>query len=235
MVLIIKFIDQEIEVKVDISFNMEMGVWVVEFIKNYMKKYLLLFYLILVLKQFFLQRDLNEVFIGGISLYSLILMVISFLQLYLRIDVWRVDENFGMFFVEFFEFYGRNFNYLKIGIRIKEGGVYIVKEEIMKVMISGYRLLMLCIEDFLLLGNDVGWSFYGVMQVKQVFDYVYIVFSYVVLLLVRFYLNRDVESILGRIIKVIQEVIDYWRWIKEKWGSKVYLLLGMDNRIKIKE
>jgi len=36
--------------------------------------------LVLVLKQFLLQRDLNEVFTGGISSYSLILMVISFFQ-----------------------------------------------------------------------------------------------------------------------------------------------------------
>lgn len=27
-------------------------------------------------------------------------------------------------------------------------------------------------------------------------------------------------STLGRIIKVTQEVIDYRRWIKEKWGGK---------------
>lgn len=36
--------------------------------------------LVLVLKQFLLQRDVNEVFVGGISSYSLILMTISFLQ-----------------------------------------------------------------------------------------------------------------------------------------------------------
>lgn len=29
-------------------------------------------------------------------------------------------------------------------------------------------------------------------------------------------------STLGRIIKVTQEVIDYRRWIKEKWGSRVH-------------
>lgn len=52
------------------------------FDKNYfaLQKYSLLPYLILVLKQFLLQRDLNEVFTGGISSYSLILMAISFLQ-----------------------------------------------------------------------------------------------------------------------------------------------------------
>lgn len=37
-------------------------------------------YLVLVLKQFLLQRDLNEVFTGGISSYSLILLTVSFLQ-----------------------------------------------------------------------------------------------------------------------------------------------------------
>lgn len=28
------------------------------------------------------------------------------------------------------------------------------------------------------------------------------------------------RSTLGRIVKVTQEVIDYRRWIKEKWGSR---------------
>uniref|UniRef100_H2QQM1 Terminal nucleotidyltransferase 4A n=1 Tax=Pan troglodytes TaxID=9598 RepID=H2QQM1_PANTR len=232
---IIKLTDQETEVKVDISFNMETGVRAAEFIKNYMKKYSLLPYLILVLKQFLLQRDLNEVFTGGISSYSLILMAISFLQLHPRIDARRADENLGMLLVEFFELYGRNFNYLKTGIRIKEGGAYIAKEEIMKAMTSGYRPSMLCIEDPLLPGNDVGRSSYGAMQVKQVFDYAYIVLSHAVSPLARSYPNRDAESTLGRIIKVTQEVIDYRRWIKEKWGSKAHPSPGMDSRIKIKE
>jgi non-canonical poly(A) RNA polymerase PAPD5/7 len=34
----------------------------------------------MVLKQFLLQRDLNEVYTGGIGSYSLILMIVSFLQ-----------------------------------------------------------------------------------------------------------------------------------------------------------
>ncbi|XP_070213845.1 LOW QUALITY PROTEIN: terminal nucleotidyltransferase 4A [Bos mutus] len=232
---IIKLTDQETEVKVDISFNMETGVRAAEFIKNYMKKYSLLPYLILVLKQFLLQRDLNEVFTGGISSYSLILMAISFLQLHPRIDARRADENLGMLLVEFFELYGRNFNYLKTGIRIKEGGAYIAKEEIMKAMTSGYRPSMLCIEDPLLPGNDVGRSSYGAMQVKQVFDYAYIVLSHAVSPLARSYPNRDSESTLGRIIKVTQEVIDYRTWIKEKWGGRVHAAPDPDNRVKTAE
>jgi len=45
-----------------------------------MEQYPNLKYLVLVLKQFLLQRDLNEVFTGGISSYSLIYLTVSFLQ-----------------------------------------------------------------------------------------------------------------------------------------------------------
>lgn len=102
---IIKLTDHETEVKVDISFNVETAVKAAQFIKSYLKvkfheifhcaiwayflsnngflllqKYTVLPPLIFVLKQFLLQRDLNEVFTGGIGSYSLILMAISFLQ-----------------------------------------------------------------------------------------------------------------------------------------------------------
>ncbi|KAI5621651.1 non-canonical poly(A) RNA polymerase PAPD7 isoform X2, partial [Silurus asotus] len=210
---IIKLTDQETDVKVDISFNVETGVKAARFIKDYVKKYTVLPYLIFVLKQFLLQRDLNEVFTGGISSYSLILMVISFLQLHPRIDARTPNTNLGILLIEFFELYGRHFNYLKTGIRIKNGGAYMAKEDIMKAMSNGYRPSMLCIEDPLLPGNDVGRSSYGAMQVKHVFDYAYIVLSHAVSPLANSYPNKDSDSTLGRIIKVTQEVIDYREWI----------------------
>ncbi|XP_059801109.1 terminal nucleotidyltransferase 4A isoform X2 [Hypanus sabinus] len=229
---IIKLTDQETEVKVDISFNVETGVKAAQFIKDFIKGYPVLPYLILVLKQFLLQRDLNEVFTGGISSYSLILMAISFLQLHPRIDARRPTVNLGVLLVEFFELYGRHFNYLKTGIRIRSGGAYVAKDEIMKNMTNGYRPSMLCIEDPLVPGNDVGRSSYGAMQVKQVFDYAYIVLSHAVSPLARSYPNKDSESTLGRIIKVTQEVIDYREWIRKKWGA----IVGSpdsDNSVKI--
>ncbi|CAJ1083717.1 LOW QUALITY PROTEIN: terminal nucleotidyltransferase 4A [Xyrichtys novacula] len=217
---IIKLTDQETDVKVDISFNVETGVKAASFIKDYVKMYPVLPYLIFVLKQFLLQRDLNEVFTGGISSYSLILMVISFLQLHPRIDARNPTENLGVLLIEFFELYGRHFNYLKTGIRIKNGGAYIAKEEIMKAMKNGYRPSMLCIEDPLLPGNDVGRGSYGAMHVKQVFDYAYTVLSHAVSPLARSYPNKDSESTLGRIIRLTQEVIDYRDWIIKKWGGR---------------
>ncbi|XP_034747822.1 terminal nucleotidyltransferase 4A isoform X2 [Etheostoma cragini] len=226
---IIKLTDQETEVKVDISFNVETGVRAASLIKDYVKMYPVLPYLIFVLKQFLLQRDLNEVFTGGISSYSLILMVISFLQLHPRIDARNPNENLGILLIEFFELYGRHFNYLKTGIRIKNGGAYIAKEEIMKAMINGCRPSMLCIEDPLLPGNDVGRGSYGAMNVKQVFDYAYTVLSHAVSPLAQSYPNKDSESTLGRIIRLTQEVIDYREWIIKKWGGRD--LARTDNRV----
>ena len=56
--------------------------------------------LVMVLKQFLLQRELNEVFTGGVSSYGVILMVVSFLQVRGLWDRWErvgqgVVEGYG--------------------------------------------------------------------------------------------------------------------------------------------
>ncbi|KAM6909791.1 terminal nucleotidyltransferase 4A-like [Xenentodon cancila] len=222
---IIKLTDQESKVKVDISFNVETAVKAAQFIKSYLKKYTVLPPLIFVLKQFLLQRDLNEVFTGGISSYSLILMAISFLQLHPRIDTQRPNINLGILLIEFFELYGRDFNYMKTGIRVKNGGAYLSKEEMLKAMGNGNRPSMLCIEDPLQPGNDVGRSSYGVQQVKQVFDFAYMVLSHGVSPLARAYPNKEYDSTLGRIIKISPEVLAYRDWTIKKWRTKQYTKL----------
>ncbi|CAG2190522.1 PAPD5_7 [Mytilus edulis] len=177
---IIKLTDSQTDIKVDISFNTQNAVESAKLIKNFMENFPNLKYLVLVLKQFLLQRDLNEVFTGGISSYSLIYMTISFLQLHPRIDATDPRANLGVLLIECFELYGRTFNYLKAGIRIKNGGSYVPKEEIQKNMDSGYRPALLSIEDPLTKGNDIGRSSYGAMQVKCAFEYAYLVLSYTV-------------------------------------------------------
>lgn len=163
---IVKLTDKQTEIKVDISFNMSNGVKSAELIKTYIMQYPVLPKLVYVLKQFLLERDLNEVFTGGISSYSLILMCISFLQLHPRPEMLNGNGNFGVFLIEFFELYGRKFNYMHTGIRIRDGGRYISKEEMQKDMVDGHRPSLLCIEDPLLPSNDIGRSSYGVLQVN---------------------------------------------------------------------
>uniref|UniRef100_A0A671LV66 Terminal nucleotidyltransferase 4A n=1 Tax=Sinocyclocheilus anshuiensis TaxID=1608454 RepID=A0A671LV66_9TELE len=218
---IIKLTDLHTEVKVDISFNVQNGVKAANLIKDFKQQFPVLPHLVLVLKQFLLQRELNEVFTGGIGSYSLFLMVVSFLQLHYREDVCSSNPNLGVLLIEFFELYGRNFNYLKTGIRIKDGGSYLAKDEVQKGMLDGYRPSMLYIEDPLQPGNDVGRSSYGAMQVKEAFDYAYVVLSHAVSPIAKYYPNNESESILGRIIRVTQEVAEYRDWISVQWGHAV--------------
>lgn len=165
---IIKLTDRETQVKVDISFNMQSGVQSAELIKQFKRDYPVLGKLVLVLKQFLLLRDLNEVFTGGISSYSLILMCISFLQLHPR-GIYHDTTNLGVLLLEFFELYGQSFNYINIGISIKNGGRYMPKDELQRDMVDGHRPSLLCIEDPLTPGNDIGRSSYGALHVRQAF------------------------------------------------------------------
>lgn len=75
-------------------------------------------------------------------------------QLHYRKDVCSPNINIGVLLIEFFELYGRHFNYLKTGIRIKDGGCYVAKDEVQKNMMDGYRPSMLYIEDPLQPGRN---------------------------------------------------------------------------------
>uniref|UniRef100_A0A8C0HEY9 Terminal nucleotidyltransferase 4B n=1 Tax=Chelonoidis abingdonii TaxID=106734 RepID=A0A8C0HEY9_CHEAB len=147
-------------------------------------------------------------------------LIRDFIKLHPREDACIRSANYGVLLIEFFELYGRHFNYLKTGIRIKDGGSYVAKDEVQKSMLDGYRPSMLYIEDPLQPGNDVGRSSYGAMQVKQAFDYAYVVLSHAVSPIAKYYPNNETESILGRIIRVTQEVASYREWISKHWGMQ---------------
>ncbi|CAG7731323.1 unnamed protein product [Allacma fusca] len=214
---IVKLTDKSTDVKVDISFNMSNGVKSAELIKIFCRRYPVLPKLVLVLKQFLLQRDLNEVFTGGISSYSLILMTVSFLQMHPRLNAGNIESNLGVLFIEFFELYGRHFNYVKTGIRVKDGGAYVSKEEVQRDMADGYRTSLLCIEDPLTPGNDIGRSSYGALHVKQAFEYAYIALCQGVQRNSPWCSNPNEHSILGRVVRVTDEVIDYRAWIRKEF------------------
>ena len=57
-------------------------------------------------------------------------MVVSFLQLHARHDVGEDDANLGVLLLEFFELYGKSFDYQSLAIRVTGSGSYVPKEEI---------------------------------------------------------------------------------------------------------
>lgn len=79
-------------------------------------------------------------------------------QLNTRQDATDPNANLAVMLIEFFELYGRHFNYLNIGIRIKDGGAYVRKDDITREMDNGHRPALLCIEDPLTPGKLLSLS-----------------------------------------------------------------------------
>ena len=167
VVPIIKLTDRITNVRVDISVNIVNAVNSARLVSEYIRKFPPLPHLVLVLKQFLLQRDLNEVYQGGLSSYSLILMVVSFLQLHPRAEGCKsADVNYGVLLIEFFELYGKNMNYLRAGIRVADGGSYVPRKERQDAP-------FLSIEDPLDKENDIGRVSWAAQIVKDAFEYAY--------------------------------------------------------------
>ncbi|XP_011004632.1 PREDICTED: poly(A) RNA polymerase protein 2 isoform X3 [Populus euphratica] len=78
---IIKFVEKRSGVSFDISFDVNGGPIAAEFIKNAISKWPELRPLCLILKVFLQQRELNEVYSGGISSYALLAMLMAMLQI----------------------------------------------------------------------------------------------------------------------------------------------------------
>lgn len=75
-------------------------------------------------------RGLNEVFSGGLGSYGLTALIVSFLQLHPWIQGGHIVEmeNLNVLLLEFFDLYGRRFNYDDVGISLLDGGSYFKKE-----------------------------------------------------------------------------------------------------------
>ena len=115
---------------VDISINQSNGISAGKIVNAYLSSLPALKPLVLVVKAFLSQRGMNEVYSGGLGSYSVICLVISFLQLHPKVRRAEVDPatNLGVLLIEFFELYGKNFGYDDTGISLREGGYYYSKE-----------------------------------------------------------------------------------------------------------
>jgi non-canonical poly(A) RNA polymerase PAPD5/7 len=129
---IIKFVTTHGRFNVDISINQENGVAAGKIINGFLEdmhgtgKGLALRSLIMITKLFLSQRNMNEVFTGGLGSYSIVCLAVSFLQMHPKIRRGEIDseKNLGVLVIEFFELYGCYFNYDEVGISVQKGGTY---------------------------------------------------------------------------------------------------------------
>lgn len=213
---IIKFIDKATKVKVDISFNQESGIQSAHVIRSFIQQFPLLPKLAMLIKQFLTQRQLNEVYYGGINSYSLTLMVVSFFQLHPRkLASDPSTANLGVLLIEFFELYGRQFNYMKVGISVTDGGCYFSKEAL-GINGTGENGLLF-IQDPLSPSENASRGCYGFLQVKQAFEHAFNRLHLDVLL--REKPSPTKPSILVTIVTILKEVDEYRNWIEQNWPS----------------
>lgn len=122
---IVRFVDKLTGQHADISCTIN-GLKAVEIIRKYSERYPAFKYLSVVLKYFLKQRDLNEVLNGGISSYSLSLMIINHLQMHeSNYERSKVSvTSLGTLLLDFLALFGIYFNYLDVTIEINNGGLY---------------------------------------------------------------------------------------------------------------
>ncbi|CAG0878625.1 unnamed protein product [Darwinula stevensoni] len=250
---IIKMIDSETDIKVDISFNKTNGVKFASFIGDFIVRYPVLPKLLIVLKEFMSERDLNEVFTGGIGSHALTLMTISFLQMKPRMDPVdkASDVNLGVLLMEFFEHYGRHFNWSKTGIKFqRDKSCYINIEEPTNLKdyesanaideledgAKGRGMVVMhmtlkqdqrietpsppaYIEDPVTGGNTAKNS-YRIKQVTQAFEYAFQVLQAAMKGLLAVLHSCNESSLLGRIIHVSDEVVEYRQWVSSHNGDE---------------
>ncbi|KIM48611.1 hypothetical protein M413DRAFT_60162 [Hebeloma cylindrosporum] len=175
---IVKFVTTHGRFKVDISINQGNGLLSGQIIAGFLKDMFpnatgveskALRSLVMVTKAFLSQRSMNEVYTGGLGSYSIVCLAVSFLQMHPKIRRGEIDpdKNLGVLVMEFFELYGKYFNYDETGISLRDGGTYFNKRQ--RGWHAEYKRNMLSIEDPADPSNDISSGSYNFHKVRTAF------------------------------------------------------------------
>ena len=167
---IIKCTYKETNINVDISFFRKNGFSAVKTIEKVIDCFPEIKPLMLVIKYTLRQRQLNEIFKGGVSsfiIFSLLYYYIADYRKKVLDDIKKgkkeTELTLGHFLVGFFNFYGFEFNYEKVGISIRNGGFLYKRTD------EGKHLLS--IENFQDINQDMGKSCFKFKKVIETFKF----------------------------------------------------------------
>ncbi|TYK20252.1 non-canonical poly(A) RNA polymerase PAPD5 [Cucumis melo var. makuwa] len=191
---IIKFIEKQSGISFDISFDVQNGPKAADFIKGAISKWPPLRPLSLILKVFLQQRELNEVYSGGLGSYALLTMLMAMLQS-INVQHSSLEHNLGVLLVHFFDFYGRKLNTSDVGVSCNAGGIFFSKSY--RGFMTKGRPCLLSIEDPQAPDNDIGKNSFNYFQIRSAFAMAYSILTNVKTIL-GLGPNR---SILGTIIR----------------------------------
>ncbi|KAI0169309.1 hypothetical protein GGR52DRAFT_554605 [Hypoxylon sp. FL1284] len=131
---LLKYIDEETGLKVDVSFEKLDGAKAVPTFKAWKQKYPAMPILVTLVKQFLLMRGLNEPVNGGIGGFSVICMVVHLLSQMpqLQSGSMKPEQHLGETFMEFLDYYGNRFDYETVAIRMDPPGL-VPKDEVSNI------------------------------------------------------------------------------------------------------
>ncbi|EGT39653.1 hypothetical protein CAEBREN_22894 [Caenorhabditis brenneri] len=219
---IVKMVDRDTRLSIDISFNTVQGVRAASYIDKVKEEFPLIEPLVLLLKQFLHYRNLNQTFTGGLSSYGLVLLLVNFFQLYAlnmrHRTIYDRGVNLGHLLLRFLEVYSLEFNYEEIGISPGQC-CYVPKSA------AGARYGLkraqpgnLALEDPLLTANDVGRSTYNFSSIANAFGQAFQILLVAVTLRERkgrkqITTNGYKGSLLHMIMPFTQKELTYRNWL----------------------
>ncbi|XP_061365881.1 uncharacterized protein LOC133309161 isoform X2 [Gastrolobium bilobum] len=157
---IIKFVEKRSGVAFDISFDIDNGPKAAEYIQEAVARWPSLRPLCLILKVFLQQRELNEVYSGGIGSYALLAMLMAMFQA-------SGEHNLGVLLVHFFDFYGRKLNASDVGVSCNGASTFFLKSS--KGFSAKGRPFIIGIEDPQAPENDIGKNSFNYFQIRSAF------------------------------------------------------------------
>ncbi|CAN1159872.1 Terminal nucleotidyltransferase 4B [Linum perenne] len=164
---IIKFVEMRSGLSFDISFDVENGPKAADFIKDAVVRWPSLRPLCLILKVFLQQRELNEVYTGGIGSYALLTMLMAALKNQ-SLDRSSPEHNLGILLINFFDLYGRKLNINDVGVSCS--GFF---SKHIKGFMNHGRPFLISIEDPQTPENDIGKNSFNYFQVRSAFAMAY--------------------------------------------------------------
>lgn len=117
---LIKFVDRETAIRVDVSFENQTGLIANDTFNTWKSRFPAMPILVTLIKQFLMMRGLNEVVNGGLGGFSVTCLVTSLLQNMPRVQIGEFipEQHLGEILIEFLDFYGNQLDITRTGIRM---------------------------------------------------------------------------------------------------------------------
>eukprot|EP01128_Nolandella_sp_AFSM9_P006152 TRINITY_DN3100_c0_g1_i1.p1 TRINITY_DN3100_c0_g1~~TRINITY_DN3100_c0_g1_i1.p1 ORF type:complete len:524 (-),score=99.67 TRINITY_DN3100_c0_g1_i1:22-1521(-) len=170
---ILKFVEKESKLAVDIAVGITAGVANTEIVKDLLCTHSDLRSLVLVIKFLLKQRGLNDTFLGGIGSYTLVIMVAAYLQMRQKTGAPPPLENerLAVLVLGFLEFFAYHFDYAHCSLSVRNGGSVILKQA--RNWFQQSKPFLLSVEDPNIPSIDIGAAAYRIDMCVATFHQIY--------------------------------------------------------------